>query len=205
MFNFRIITAGVLAETMGLPLEDWHGNCHGVAMALADWIGEDAELVRGLFVGEFHRDSIFSGRLFTGHSWVVVNGQIIDPTRWTMTSPFNPRISANPPAEDYDRSGARLRSHLQAPPPPFDPDSRRIVSMIGDDSMMQVVAQVLGSFIVEHELLLSIDQMFWVANHDWSSLLSPVQIRNLYQMFDDWGCLVFVPRDLVRQYLGGLK
>ncbi|MEP3667756.1 MAG: hypothetical protein ABJN42_13610 [Roseibium sp.] len=106
---------GALAEAIGIPLEDWPGNCHGVAEAvLRHAPTEGMRLVRGHFTGHVDRDSVYHRGGLQQHSWLrLEDGRILDPTRWAITSPKRPHIYVGV-NDDYDEGG--LASGMRARP-----------------------------------------------------------------------------------------
>lgn len=83
--------AQVVADRIGIPLERWAGNCHGISEAIRDTpvalpsvTTGDAKLVlvRGHWVGPIDARSYFSYRIgcgFVGHSWLQLFGYTIMP------------------------------------------------------------------------------------------------------------------------------
>jgi len=102
-----------LAETIGIPLKDWPGNCHAVATAVlrrAPVAG--MRIVRGHYSGYVSSASVYR-RSLQQHSWLEAeDGRILDPTRWAMTSPSHPHIYLGE-NDAYDEAGLMLRARMK--------------------------------------------------------------------------------------------
>lgn len=103
-----------LAEAIALPLENWEGNCHGVAEAiLRKAPTQGMRLVRGHFGGFISKMSVFSDGP-QQHSWLrLQDGRIFDPTRWTMDQPDRPYIYCGV-NDAYDEAGLVLAAQSRA-------------------------------------------------------------------------------------------
>jgi hypothetical protein len=83
----------VIAAEINIPLEDWPGNCHGIAEAILRRLPiAGMRLVRGHYDGWVSKDSVYRGSI-QQHSWLELeDGRILDPTRWAMSNPKKPSI-----------------------------------------------------------------------------------------------------------------
>jgi hypothetical protein len=102
-----------LAETIGIPLKDWPGNCHAVATAVLRKVPvAGMRIVRGHYHGYVSSASVYRGSL-QQHSWLEADdGRILDPTRWAMTSPNHPHIYLGE-NDAYDEAGLMLRARMK--------------------------------------------------------------------------------------------
>lgn len=103
-----------LSEEIGIPLEYWPGNCHGIAEAvLRKAPCPGMRLVRGHYTGHVSRESVYRGGV-QQHSWLQLeDGRILDPTRWAMDRPRKPYIYCG--ANDaYDEAGMELKTLSRA-------------------------------------------------------------------------------------------
>lgn len=109
-----------LANEIGVPLELWPGNCHGIASAVLHFLPvEGMRLARGHWLGEVSSQSVYHAAPVQ-HTWLMTaDGRILDPTRWAIVSPRRPEIYLGP-CDDYDEGGRILAARV---PPPF-PGSR---------------------------------------------------------------------------------
>jgi len=96
----------IVAAEIGIPLDRWPGNCHGIAEAILHRMPtEGMRLVRGHFTGWVSKDSVYSRAGMQQHSWLrLQDGRILDPTRWAMTSPDRPHIYLGE-NDEYDEGG----------------------------------------------------------------------------------------------------
>lgn len=69
-----MMSAGELAEAIGLPVSHWPGRCYRVvSMALATGV-LDGTFTYGMCAG-------------FDHGWIVHGDDIVDPTLWTIAGP----------------------------------------------------------------------------------------------------------------------
>lgn len=142
-----------IAETIQFPLNRWAGNCYYVATAIVKAKIYEGRAVYGHYHGFIHPKSIFGGRPFTHHGWIVGKTQLVDPTRWCFEC-VRPYIYTGPKDdENYDAGSNRLKKMLLKPAPPFDPKHKTykvashlqpfVATMLGDDRAEISVAQLL--------------------------------------------------------------
>jgi len=112
-----------LAEAIDIPLSAWPGNCHGIARAILDLVPvRGLRLMRGHYLGEVSRKSIFDSGI-SQHSWLEADdGRILDPTRWAFDRPTEPYIYLGP-CDAYDACGFALRAAMAPPFPGAGPDA----------------------------------------------------------------------------------
>lgn len=81
-----------IAETIGIPIEQWEGNCHGIANALIEHEIVSGKTEYGFWLGPIHKNSYFDHtQPLVRHGWIKLhNGLICDPTRWVFeaTEPY---------------------------------------------------------------------------------------------------------------------
>lgn len=93
-----------LADTCRIPVDDWTGKCYIIAMTLLACENGDGELVTGFYHS--------SHGMVADHAWVEYpDGNIADPTRWTMEF-TRPEIYRGKPTRNYDRDGRRWEAEL---------------------------------------------------------------------------------------------
>ena len=90
----KMKSAQAVAEAIGCPIENWPGQCYGIASALLRHsivTDETAELRYGHWTGPVSEDcsvESFKSGPFQRHGWVAILGddesRIIDPTRWVF-------------------------------------------------------------------------------------------------------------------------
>lgn len=108
------LDAKIIAREINVPLEEWPGNCHGIAGLILEKMPiEGMRLVRGHFDGPISRESIYRGGV-QQHSWLrLEDGRILDPTRWCMTQPNRPFIYLGV-NDAYDEAGIMLSEKSRA-------------------------------------------------------------------------------------------
>lgn len=110
----QILDINKIANIIGLPIVDWEQNCCDISILLLKNDIVSGTLKEGVFIGEIHQDSIF---LRNGtvdelrHCWIELdNGQIVDPTRWTITCE-KPYIFIGNNNKEYERGITLPLSH----------------------------------------------------------------------------------------------
>lgn len=139
------LNAEALAEEIGIPLQQWPGNCHAIAMAVLRMVPvEGMRVARGHYHGYVSRKSVYSGGI-QQHSWLVAaDGRILDPTRWAMECPDRPYIYLGID-DHYDEAGLEVSARLPPQLPGSGPDPRAV--MLSRRSLDEVnrIARALGA------------------------------------------------------------
>jgi len=169
-----MITIAELEKEWGAPVEQWTGNCYGLACAAAKLI-EGAIPIYGHYLGEVAEGTFFeptSGGGFVQHGWVQLkDGQVLDPTRWAFEGK-EPYLY-HCPNDVYDEGGNQLRAAMMGDPPGFDPDEDIVhitQAMLNGDAWTFIEKL----FKLEHAYLddlcepgdVTRHQLFWLANYD---------------------------------------
>jgi hypothetical protein len=102
-------TVGVLFESYckthniikGTPEAVFAGNCHSVARELMKFLGKEARLVRGHWIGSKYPKQ---------HSWLEYRGKIIDPTRFQFENKSAYIFKGLISDPHYDKFSCSLRS-----------------------------------------------------------------------------------------------
>lgn len=133
-----------------IPSKEWESRCHEIATLAAD-IDPRLRVRRGCWVGPFHQLSRFHKRLFTQHSWCVLNENrdfIVDPTQMFFTDPVAARrgqleIQTYDPSERfwhfYDLCGIRVHFALNSRPK----ESGEIIVIHWDKDTQDEVRKIL--------------------------------------------------------------
>lgn len=133
-----------LARQIDIPLDQWGGNCHGIAQAILDLVPvKGMRLARGHYTGYISRASVYSGP-FCQHTWLVAeDGRILDPTRWAMDRPKSPYIYLG---EDdcYDEAGLELANKIPPMMPTGKPDMYQQSLAGKDPEALKAIALALG-------------------------------------------------------------
>lgn len=120
------LTTGEVAEKINIPVENWAGNCHAIAVAMVNAKVANGRAVYGMYHGPISEDSIFNRKLlFQRHGWIEDGDTIIDPTRWVFeaSNPYVFTTSAN--NKDYDMGGNRVREMIMREPPEFNEEHEK--------------------------------------------------------------------------------
>jgi hypothetical protein len=120
-----MITITQLEKEWGAPVEEWEGNCYGLACAAAKLMNRQgckgAVPIYGHYQGEVHPTSMFHGHPIVQHGWVLMsNGDVLDPTRWAFEG-RKPYLYRGP-NDCYDEGGNAVRMAMIGEPPRFDLD-----------------------------------------------------------------------------------
>lgn len=110
------------AAVIEWPLEQWHGNCFGVASALVEAGVQEGKAVYGHYHGPVAETGYWAehaGRLFQNHGWIRDGRVIIDPTRWSFLDeePFIHVTTVED--EEYDEGGQKIREAFERPAPKY--------------------------------------------------------------------------------------
>ena len=114
------LTARSAAQALGIPLEQWRGQCFGIASALVEKGLVPGRAVYGHYLGRVSPQSVpFGSRRqmpFQAHGWVALpDGSILDPTRWVFEAKA-PYLFIGPGDNpEYDEGGNHLRTLMRGP------------------------------------------------------------------------------------------
>ena len=184
-----------VVDTIGIPTEEWRGNCFGIANELVKHNLVRGKAVYGNYHGFIHENCPeFGGRKFPHHGWVARRSTIVDPTRWVFEN-VDPYIYIGPKDNpDYDFGGNALRKKFMRPAPIFDSTQR---SFNLPDVIKSFVQFVLG----DTRSKICLQQVVWLAN-------LPLDIlgkfaKPLYQWIaEDIGFPAWIPIDNRLHILG---
>lgn len=189
-----MITLEQAAELAG-PVDNWPGNCHGIALKLIPGLPEGTVPQYGMYMGDIHPDSPFYPQRSVGtrHGWCRVGDRIVDPTRWVFDAGVPSIFITSVDDPDYDFGMKRLRSQFRQPCPPKSGKCPDIDW--GDASAF--VEQFTGE-----TLPLSGSQACWLAN-EMPENLQPF-VADIYAALTEAGFGAFIPIDFKQQMEHGL-
>lgn len=141
-----------LASEIGIQLDQWPGNCHGIAEAVLQLVPVPGmRLARGHYTGYVATSSTYRRSGIQQHSWLVAeDGRILDPTRWAMDHPSKPYIYLGD-NDAYDEAGLETTSRM---PPRFptsapSPLATRLSTL--DLATLNQIAKAIGSAAIAAE------------------------------------------------------
>lgn len=195
--NTPTLNPEAVASAIGIPVDRWPGNCHGIALAMLK-----AKIVTGTdryghYHGFIHPDcERFGGRAFTHHGWIEDGDVLIDPTRWVFecAEPYIYIGPANDP--DYDFGGNRVKRMYMKPAPPFDPN-------VGNGTWeLPEPIERWAKFMLGHDSkTVSAGQVIWLANLPLDMLGDFA--RPVYEFVcNDVGLPGMIPMDNRREIIG---
>jgi len=190
------------AEKIGIPLEDWPGNCYAIACKIVETglIEGSSKAVYGHWRGDIRPASMFYSTYsrvgFVRHGWIrMATGMIIDPTRWVFEVKA-PYIWAGMQGDEYDEGGNQLRQAMENPPPEYDPQARTVdLDWTGLECFTEEIYNLLG-YTPEIQL----NHLFWLANlslYTLGDLAVPV-----YELLVQNNFEALIPLDNRRTILG---
>lgn len=145
-----------VAQTIGLPLNQWEGHCYSIAAQMLEKNLVTGDLMYGDWIGPVAKGTFFHKRRarmpFVHHGWIQLpDGRICDPTRFVFEGK-KPYIYVGP-NDHYDAGGNAWREANMKPPPVFN-----VMMNAFDFPKIHVARQYLGTPPY------SWDQLFWLAN-----------------------------------------
>ena len=203
-------SVGVIAAAIGVPVEQWKGNCYGIACTMVSELKiPNARAVYGHYHGPIAPGSFFKshrGQLVTRHGWIVMEGKlVIDPTRWVFED-VDPYLYIGEVNDEYDEGGDQIRQEWNdvRPAPRYGSDGDRdAVLHLHGESLVFVTqlmpdspVKLIPGETVEHAkatVTLNVPQVFWLANLSRHKLgLHAVEV---YQAPVDAGQTAAIPWD----------
>lgn len=190
-----------IAEQIGLPIEEWKGNCYGVSTKIVQAGFYDGEPAYGHYYGPIAESGYFGAQAncpFVRHGWIELDNpdegkEIVDPTRWCFEN-AEPYIYHGPD-DEYDRGGQRMRERTHEPPPD-DPDGDRIQLNLDHEVLIYVITLLEDD--VQRDTFYR-DELMWLANAP-ISLLEP-HAEEIYREYKDQDIQYMIPIDHRHQVL----
>lgn len=178
-----------IAEEIGIPTDNWPGNCALIVRAIMDI---------GIIGAEYRRGHWLGPGGFTQHSWMEFpGGLIVDPTRWVFEN-REPYIYVGR-NDYYDTGSNALRIALRNPCPAFNPAE----PSANLDIQPEAAAAYIGEFIsVQSEALvpyITKSQAFWLANCSPGEL--GAYVRETYTALVKAGMKAAIPIDNYRMFM----
>ncbi len=194
-----IPTIDEIETAIGVPAEQWRGECYAVAsIALKSGVFDKMQapaiyLEYGMWHGPIEQGSQFHGRLFTGHGWLAIYDErgrwpeIVDLTRWEFEQ-VQPYIYAGR-NDFYDLGGVSI--HM--PAPACEPAQNR-EPLPADPLLTMYILDELGCTC--EGLHISPAQMYWIASQTDPRRLGLKTTIKLYDWLIDRNAKAAIPIDL---------
>jgi hypothetical protein len=178
-----------IEKAIGEPIDNWKGNCYGVAQACVDNKIVKGKVRYGHYRGYISPKSLFAGHIgikWCHHAWVEMeDGTIFDPTRWVFEVK-EPYIFVGKNNGEYS-VGERVN---KTPPPVFDSNKKVFDVSNWNLELLNFIKMLLKDKRTEKTL--SLMQIFWIANED------PKVLENfakpLYIELEKMGEDAFIPQ-----------
>lgn len=180
-----------VSEKIGIPLNDWAGNCYGIACQMLVHEVLEGRPCYGHYHGKIAPNTLFSDRPIVQHGWIETkDGYIIDPTRWVFEN-VEPYIFTNKKnlAKEYDEGGQRLLK-LTMPPIP-EHDSSKAICSIDDKKMAFLISSMLKRKNVQTQL--TVMECHWLGKQPLDMLGD--NAKDLYQFMIDKNQSAWIPLD----------
>ncbi len=217
--KWPVPTYGSAAAAIGVPLDRWAGQCHGISGAIIDagLAPEGAHLRRGYWLGDCAEGAYFRSN-FAQHSWIELpGGGVCDPTGFAFQlgnsgSPIFATPELGEPlatfphdiaAVLYDIGGCRMfaKAAGDAPNPAtiYEVDDPIML----DGGASAYIADLLGqesSWWGDQYIEVTHEQAMWLANlpildHEGRRCLSRFFAAEVYEMLVNAGCKAYIPID----------
>lgn len=171
-----------VAELIAIPLNEWPGNCFGVASKLVEALEWDATAVYGHYLGPIAATcTMFSPNCVTHHGWVLTKqGVVVDPTRWVFEDVqpsiaiYEPWVADSEELSQYDEGGEQWLRDNPKPVPAFDASMKKASLLEGEGgvALQQFVSSYMSFASMKKEELteLSLNQIVWLANQPYTKL-----------------------------------
>lgn len=191
-----MISVEEISVIIGLPVDDWHGKCYGVACGLLKHKIVEGHPIYGHYVGPIDIDGYWGSHIglpFVRHGWVMQNdGTIIDPTRWSFEnkSPYVAIITNNDDRHDeYDDSGSMIRIMMRQPCPETNESKKVNLNLYGPAK--ELVDTLFGDKATSDYATQS--QIMWLANAPYGQLGDFVP--HIYEAIKNYSEVCYIPVD----------
>lgn len=180
-----------VSAKIGIPLNEWEGNCYGIACQMLVHDVLEGRPCYGHYHGEIAPNTLFSDRPIVQHGWIETkDGYIVDPTRWVFEN-VSPYIFTKKKslAKEYDEGGQRLLKLTMLPIP--DHDSSKTVCSIDDEKMAFLISSMLKRKNIQNNLTMM--ECHWLGKQPLDILGD--NAKNLYQFMINKNQSAWIPLD----------
>lgn len=168
--------------------ESWPNNCYAVATALVDLLPLTARTAYGFWYGTDVRNP---GEELSRHGWALLNGFVLDPTRWV----FEQRepylfVQKTSKAKEYDEGMTQLREAFEHSSPKRDLSQKQF-AFKWDLDETTFLTNLFGESRSWN--ILTCEECFWIANKPPKRIL-PI-VESFYKQLKGYDLLALVPID----------
>ena len=181
-----------IAKIINLPVQEWKGNCYGVAMACVEKGVVKGKARYGQFLGYIAEDGFFKGAGCHQHGWVdIEDGNVFDPTRWVFEN-AKPYIHTGYNNGEYDLGANKLKEllNIRAKVAPQFDDKKSLIT-IKNNETLPIIQNYLGD--TRNSNIFSINQIHWLANENPTNLGE--NAKAIFQALIEVDCDALIPID----------
>lgn len=184
-----------IANIIGVSLEEWKGNCYGIATLCVEKGAVKGKARYGQFHGKISQDGYFAGRDISQHGWVEMDkGIIFDPTRWVFEN-VEPYIYIGTNDNgDYDMGANRLKKAmgLRKEIPQFNSTDKK-VELKTDAKTLKFIQELLGD--ERKSNVFTLKQMLWLSGTPPESIGGKPMGKKIYEALIGAELKGFIPID----------
>ena len=203
--DIREMIPAEIAETIGVPLADWPGQCAAIAhLFVENGIISSGPTERyGHYRGPVAEGSLFFKRPIIQHGWLeLYDESVLDPLRWEFEQvDAYLWVSKSPEVcEDYDIGGNKVRSHMAGPCPPVD-KANALYPLPRGEIQWLVLAQIPNAM---EDTVTRVDSpvLAWFANLPPTFFESTEDVTAIYRWIMRQDRAALIPIDNRRLILG---
>lgn len=186
----EVLEVESVEQQIGIDIDEWPGNCYGIAHAMLRHSVVGGRLRYGHWNGPIADGSLFDGHAIVRHGWIEQDdGRVVDPTRWVFEDDI-PYIYQGE-NDFYDMGGDEVRLANQRPAPA--PEGRSVPLNIEGEAALFVHRSV---GVPVDELRLS--HVFWLANLSRATLGE--YLIDIFRALIEAGLTALIPIDNLQYY-----
>lgn len=188
-----MLTVEAVAKAIGVPADEWPGNCHSIACDMcAAGLVPGGKPRYGHYHGPIAPGTMFYKREIVRHGWIEApDGQIVDPTRWVFEG-AEPYVFQGWDEDGYyDTGGNQIRYMLMSgrPMPKYDPEARQFD--VPNTEAGVIMKLVLGGHEGDK---VSFNQLIYLANLPPNFEEEDI-VRDIYRWLQGEGLQALIPMD----------
>ncbi len=192
------MTPEQIAKLIGIPLDQWPGNCYAVACQMLNQRICRGTPRYGLWTGPVDQKCrIVRWRTsrVCRHGWIEQKNRVVDPTRWVFEAK-EPYVYRGP-ADHYDVGAQTLRREKLTPCPPYRPGDQRphlLVWMVSPEAHRWMTEELF-----QRAPGITMPMVFWMANLPVDLL--GLHAEPIYRALIRAGLKALIPKDLLELVL----